>query len=214
LSTWLAHPSPWLPSYPLYIVSGVVAAWHLDDITVWLRRSNRLVAALFAGSIGLALLSYAIDLQVIGMPALRASEVFQPTVVVESMAFIVGQYALGLWVADRIGARGERELTRATDVSFGVYLVPPILIQGLLIVMDHSALGPAWGRLPHSVALLLVFVVLMPLLYVTAAAAVGIARRTPFSLALTVRPAKQASRSRERVRVLVPRESAPAAAMS
>lgn len=187
ISAWLAHPGTWLPSYVLYVVAGVLAALHFDEVRAQARQHRRKIGIGALVVFGLGLVSYEIDVRVGHISPLHAGEVFAPAVVVESMAAIAGQFALGLWIAERAGPRTLRLLRTSSDVSFGVYLAHPLLYQGLLIVLPDLGLHRGLGGLPTGVGLILVLVVIAPSTYVLTAIAVWLLRRTPLSMAFTGR---------------------------
>lgn len=201
------YPGSWLWSYQFYLIAGLLAAVHFDAVTDWVGHHRRLIVA---GSLGVAaavLASYAVDLTVLGMAPVKASEVFQPAVVLGSIAAIAGQYALGLWVNERLEARRASartarrrvRLASASDVSFGVFLSHPLLLQAVLAVAGATGLSVALGGLPVVAQLALVLGVLVPGVYLIAAALIGVARRTPLSLALAGRRGPVPWRRREHV---------------
>lgn len=187
VGTLLNHSGSWLWSYQFYFVAGLIAAIHLDAMTEWVRAHGRLIAAGAVAAAALGLTSYYFDLHVMGMAAAKASEVLQPTIVIESIAAIAAQYAFGLWVIDRLGARGKSRLLATSDASFGVYLSHPLIVQGVLDVAVVTGLTSALGSLSPVIQLLLVLGVLVPVIYLAAGALVALARRTPLSVALTGR---------------------------
>jgi peptidoglycan/LPS O-acetylase OafA/YrhL len=187
LRYWFDHPGSWLPSYELYVVAGILAALHLDAVTAWVRRHQRGIALGFAISIVFGLGSYVMDLTVLGYGPLHASEVFQPAVVVEAAGAVLAQYALGLWISDRLGARRLRQLERSSDVSFGVYLAHPLHLAGVLEVAGAAGVSATVGRLPSGIVEILVVMGLVPLVYLATAGAMLALRRTPLSLALSGR---------------------------
>src|SRR5262249_52379378 len=88
LSWALAHDTSWLPAYQLYIVAGVIAGLHYESIDRWLRSHVRSVIGLAAACYLLALAGFAIDVRLVGMTPRHASEVFQPAVVIETLAIL------------------------------------------------------------------------------------------------------------------------------
>jgi peptidoglycan/LPS O-acetylase OafA/YrhL len=182
---WLAHARIWLPSYQLFVVAGIVAALNFEEVSGWVRRQRRLVGGLVLGAGGYGVVSYLFDLRVLRMGPLTASAVFQPAVVAESMAFIAGLYALGLGVADRAGPRIRRHLETSSDLSFGIYLAHPLVLQGVLAMAGSTLLS----SLPSGLALLVVLLAIAPGIYVVTAGVIALSRRSPVSLALAGRPA-------------------------
>ncbi len=187
ISSWLAHPGTWLPSYVLYVVAGILAALHLDEVRAQVRLHRRMIGIGTVVVFGLGIVSYELDVRVGHLSPLHAGEVFAPAVVVESVAAIAGQFALGLWVAERAGGRVLRLLRTSSDVSFGVYLAHPLLYQGLLAVLADLGLHRGFGGLPAGLGLIIVLVVVAPSAYILSALGVWFLRRTPLSLAFTGR---------------------------
>jgi peptidoglycan/LPS O-acetylase OafA/YrhL len=204
ISTWLANPGTWLPSYVLYVVAGLLAALHFDEVRAVVRRHRRMIGVGTLVVFGLGLLSYEVDVRVAHFSPLHASEVFAPAVVVESMAAIAGQFALGLWVAERAGPRILRLLRTSSDVSFGVYLAHPLLYQGFLTVLADLGLHQGLGALPTGIGLLVVLAVIAPLTYVVTAFGMWLLRRTPLSMALTGRRGRGSSRGTLSAPLLAP----------
>ncbi|MGH7751132.1 MAG: acyltransferase family protein, partial [Candidatus Dormibacteria bacterium] len=173
VGTVLRHSGSWLWSYQLYFLAGVVAAVHLEAATGWVRSHGRLIAAAALVALAIGLGGYYLDLHVAGMTPLRASEVLQPTVVVESIAAIAAQYAAGLWVTDRIASRSRARLLAVSDASFGVYLAHPLLLQGLVDLAVVIGLAGALGHLAPLLQMVLVLVVAVPGLYLVSGALVA-----------------------------------------
>jgi peptidoglycan/LPS O-acetylase OafA/YrhL len=186
-SAWLAHPGTWLPSYFLYVVAGILAALHFDDVRAKVRQHARMIGAGTLAVFALGIISYELDVHIGHISPLHASEVFAPAVVVESMAAIAGQFALGLWVAARAGPRILRLLRTSSDVSFGVYLAHPLLYQVFLTVLAGLGLHEGLGGLPTWLGLIVVLTVIAPLTYFISAVGMWLVRRTPLSMAFTGR---------------------------
>ncbi len=187
ISTWLAHPGTWLPSYVLYVVAGILAALHFDEVRDQVRRHRRMIGLGTLGVFGLGIISYELDIRLGHVSPLHAGEVFAPAVVIESMAAIAGQFALGLWIAERAGPRTLRLLRTSSDVSFGVYLAHPLLYQGLLAVLADLGVNQGLGSLPTGVGLIVVLAVIAPSTYALTALGMWVLRRTPLSMAFTGR---------------------------
>ncbi|MDQ6838141.1 MAG: acyltransferase [Actinomycetota bacterium] len=190
ISTWLQHPGTWLPSYVLYVVGGILAALHFDRVRAEVRRHRRLIGLGTLVVFGWGIISYELDIKIGHVSPLHAGEVFAPAVVVESVAAIAGQFALGLWIAERAGPRALRLLRTSSDVSFGVYLAHPLLYQGFLAALAGLGLHRGLGGLPTGVGLALVLVVVAPSAYAITAVGVWLLRRTPLSMILTGRRAR------------------------
>lgn len=187
LGIWLTHSGSWLPSYELYIAGGLVAALHFDEVTTWVRSHGRLILAAMLASVALAEVSYVCDLRYLGYTPIRASQVFQPTVVIEAVTITLAQYALGLWVSDRVGVRGRQFLERAGDASFGIFLAHPLLVGAVLDLASLTGLAALVGRLPGAAVEALAVLGLVPMVYAVTFCFVARARLTRASLWLTGR---------------------------
>jgi membrane-bound acyltransferase YfiQ involved in biofilm formation len=183
----LHHPGSWLYSYQLYVIAGVLAALHMDAVTRWVSAHGWLVVAFTVVSVAIGMASYGLDLGLLGMSPIKAGEVFQPAVVFEGLAAIAAQYALGLKVDRFAGARLRWRLNTSSDVSFGVYLAHPLLLQGLLAVTVAIGLDRALSGLAPALQLVLVVVVLVPAVYGVTGTGMVLLRRTGLSLALAGR---------------------------
>jgi peptidoglycan/LPS O-acetylase OafA/YrhL len=174
----MTQPDALLISYLGFVVIGGVAAVHAPDLLAWTEAHRRTVLLSAAGLTTAGLGWFAVQTLLLGRTPSAASAVFQPAIVVESVAVAWAFLAIGLsW-------RGRWFRTGA-DVSFGVYLSHPLLLHGLLA----AGLGALVAGLPGPVITLLSLTVAVPAVYLTCAAAVAAVRRTPLSLALTGHPA-------------------------
>ena len=187
LSIWLGNAGAWLLTYPLYVIMGVAAARNFSKVTTWVRRHSRLVVLSWFASVGVALGSYLLDLRYLGYSPLKASEVFQPALVLETVTATAAQYVLGMWLGNHLSVRHLRRLERSSDVSFGVYLAHPLLISAILDVAGFSGLWHRLGGLPSGLGEAMVAFGLVPFVYAATFLATSAARRTAVSLALTGR---------------------------
>jgi peptidoglycan/LPS O-acetylase OafA/YrhL len=192
LSAWLASPGSWLPSYQLYVVAGVLGALHHQAVFEWLRSHAASVAVGAAAAAGIGLGAYLIDVHLLGMTPLRASEVFQPAVVLESLAFAAAELTLGLWVAARASESRRRRLEQGGDLSFGIYLAHPLVLQGVAATGVGAALASLGGGEGEAIVLFGV----VPLIFLATAVGVDMLRRTPLSLALTGRATRPSSHAK------------------
>jgi peptidoglycan/LPS O-acetylase OafA/YrhL len=179
----IARPEALLISYLGFVVVGGIAAVHAASFLAWTERHRRavLLAALVVIVCGLGW--FALRTVVSHDDPAVADVVFQPAIVIESLAIAWAFLALGLtWrgPAWRAGA----------DVSFGVYLAHPLLLQGLLV----AGLGDLVAGLPPPLITLLALAVVVPAAYLICAVVVAALRRTRLSLALTGHPLVGGSR--------------------
>jgi peptidoglycan/LPS O-acetylase OafA/YrhL len=180
---WLAqvasHQDALIISYQFYVFAGAVAAFHLAALREFVHRHPRgLVTTIFAAAAG-AEIWYLVAVNDATSPV-RASAVLQPATLVWSLAAVVGLFMLGSAYADRrvAGSRTDRGLARASDRSFGVFLVHPLILWLLL---------EAQVRVLPDVNPTLLTVVAYVLVVAGSLAVTEVFRRTPLSLLLTGR---------------------------
>lgn len=187
LGAILSHPGSWLWSYQFYVVLGVVAALHFEELTAWMTAHSGAVMAGVVPMAGAALGIYFAQVELWSMSPAQASEVFQPTVAVLAAGVVAAFYAAGVRVDAGAGTRSRRILGSLADASFGTYLAHPLLLQGLLALGGAIGLGTLVGPVPAVAQVALVLLVLVPLTYAVTSFGVAAARRTPLSLPLTGR---------------------------
>jgi peptidoglycan/LPS O-acetylase OafA/YrhL len=177
-----------LPAYLLYVVGGAMAGWHFDSLAAFTRRhASAASVALVAGAgVCAGLGSYFTGIIVGGEGPGTASAVFQPVVVIETLAFAWALLAAGLLWADT-GARHGRLIAAGGDCSFGIYLAHPLVLQGTLLLAGAAGVLTAIRDGPAAVELAALLGVGVPVVYGVSWALVFLVRRTPLSLVLTGR---------------------------
>jgi peptidoglycan/LPS O-acetylase OafA/YrhL len=178
LATYRAYAAQLLPTYTLLFVAGGVAALHLDTVLDWLTQHRRAVlAGTLAGAVAMEALYFV--LVTTGTHADTAAAPVQPVMQVWALVLVAGLSAAATrWTA--AGAPYVRVVNRASDLSFGIYLVHPLLLMGLFAIPWMSS-PPAAVTAVAATALAIGGSVVV----------VEIARRTPASLALTGRPRRR-----------------------
>jgi peptidoglycan/LPS O-acetylase OafA/YrhL len=182
----LPYAGSFVLSYQFFLVAGGVAALHWDRIAAWVGRRTDLIATavLVAGALAEGTYQWAI---VQGVGAQFAADVFQPVMMLWTLAVAAIFTAAGTaWADRRAGGPASRFVERASELSFGVFLLHPVILWALTVAGPTSpaAQVPApWS----SVAVYAVAVVASP-------AIVEVLQRTPLSLVLTgrrrLRPAR------------------------
>jgi peptidoglycan/LPS O-acetylase OafA/YrhL len=186
VGAWLRHPDAMLPSYLLYVVAGGIAAWHFDRLAAFTRRHRTATRLALVAGAAAGLGAYFAELTVAGLGPGGASAVFQPAVVVESLAFGWALFAVGLrWAGT--GARHRRLISAGADSSFGIFLAHPLVLQGALALAGATGVLAAVQHAPAALELAVLLGAGVPLIYGMSGALVFAARRTPLSLALTGR---------------------------
>jgi peptidoglycan/LPS O-acetylase OafA/YrhL len=170
-------------TYEFWIVLGVVAALHADAIRDWLGRHLGLSLLIGLAGAAAAELWYCVA-RWRGQAPFTASSVFAPIMVVWGTAVIVALFGLGArWASSRRPARLEALIDRGSDISFGVYLVHPAILAGLVALLPDAIPAPA------STLLLVIATVL------ASAVVVDLSRSTALSLAVAGRPRRRAART-------------------
>jgi peptidoglycan/LPS O-acetylase OafA/YrhL len=183
LATYRAYEAQLLPTYVFLFVAGGVAALHLDAVLDWLTDHRRAVlAGTLAGAVAMEVLY--LVLVATGTRADIAADPVQPVMQIWAVVLVAGLGAAATrWTA--AGAPHMRWVDRASDLSFAVYLVHPLLLLGLF--------GLPWMSSPPAP----VTAVAATVLALGGSLLVAeIARRTPASLPLTGRPRRRPQRRR------------------
>lgn len=185
-------------SYPFFILAGAVAVDHADAFLAWVRTRTRTIVVIVVAGAAVTLAAYALQLVVLGMDPGRASAAMQPVTVLWGACVGLGFLSIGAWWADRRveGSRSARAVTRASDRSFGIFLVHPLVIWALLGIGG----GVIARVIPAPWLSMVVYVVVVVVSFLFA----DLVRRTPLSLPLAGRP------WRERPREPAPPVNAPA----
>jgi peptidoglycan/LPS O-acetylase OafA/YrhL len=176
-------PNATFPSYVFMIVAGAVAADHVQPFLAWLRTGRRWIAVLTAGVAVVAVAVFVVQWSA-GFSDSHAVTPLQPVEVVWAAAVGLAFLAIGAAWSDRRvpGGRLDRGLATASDVSFGVFLVHPLVIMLLTRFGAPvlAAVSDPWREIALYVVVVVVSVVAAALL-----------RRTPLSLPLTGRPIRR-----------------------
>lgn len=210
---WFNGPAGWggfiwthayelLPTYALYVLAGCYAAMHLQTLLALLRANRR---RLFIGALGgLAFTELAYIVQTAWMDPRSANNPLQPVMVICSASVVIL-----LVLAGDAWARGSRTglpaIRRGSEISFGVYLLHPVI----LTLVCNAGLGNQTGHLPSAAATALA----VPVTAVGAVAVCLILRRTPLAPPLIGRPRARPDRTslllRDRLAGLIPAPLVP-----
>ncbi|GAA1297555.1 acyltransferase [Pseudonocardia xinjiangensis] len=173
----LPYAGSFLVSYQFFLVLGGVVALHATRVDGWIRRHVAVVVAavLLTGALAEGRYQWGVAH---GVGAQFATDVFQPVMVLWSVAVVAAFYAVGAaWADRRAGGPASRAVEGASDRSFGVFLLHPTILWALTVAGPTS---PA-ARLPAPWSSFAVYAVAV----VASLAIVEVVQRTPLSLALT-----------------------------
>lgn len=127
-----------LPAYQFWLVLGAVVGLHVEQCHSWLLRHWRWMLGLLPPAAAVLLLTYYVELP--GRGALGASSPLQPVMMLWSLAVLVVLYL----AAFQIMARGSRRVRAAfgylAQLSFGVYLAHPMVLDVVLAVLRRAGL--------------------------------------------------------------------------
>jgi peptidoglycan/LPS O-acetylase OafA/YrhL len=166
-----------LLSYQFFLVLGGVVALHATRVDSWIRGHTALIVTvvLVAGALAEGRYQWLITH---GVGAQFATDVFQPVMVPWSVAVTAAFYAIGAaWADRRAGGRASRFVERASDRSFGVFLLHPTILWALTVA---GAASPA-ARVPAPWSSFAAYAVAV----VGALMIVKVLQRTALSLPLT-----------------------------
>ena len=127
------HQDALISSYQFYVLLGAVAAFHLDQVRVFTRRHGTgIVTTVLATAV--ATEAWYLVAEHHGMTPIKASDVLQPVMLVWSIAALAVLFLIGTRYAEgRVAeSRLDRSLALASDRSFGVFLVHPLILWLLL----------------------------------------------------------------------------------
>jgi peptidoglycan/LPS O-acetylase OafA/YrhL len=176
-ASWLwVHAYEILPTYTVYVMAGCYAALYLPQLQQALRDHPRRAMAAAAACVAAAMVGYSTQLG--SMSPRAAGNVLQPAMAPACVAAVIVVGLIGTRWSDG-PHRGERWIAVGSDISFGVYLVHPLVLTLLL----NNGLGTTHQILPEAVCTVLAFAAVM----VGATALAWLGRHTPAALPLTGR---------------------------
>ena len=180
-ASWLwIHAFELLPTYATYVLAGCYAALWLPQLESLLRRHPGRALAVAAGCVVAAMAAYSWQLRT--MDPRSASNVLQPAQTFACAAAVIVVGLVGVrWASGE--RRGQRWVAIGSDISFGVYLVHPLVLTLLL----NNGLGTDHQRFPQLVCTILAFVGVV----LGSTALAWLLRQTPLSLALVGRPRRR-----------------------
>lgn len=181
-----------ITSYQFYLLAGMVAARHLDDVHAWLWRNGWRVFAATCVAAAAAELWFVAGRDGWVSWLGSGSDPFQPVVIPYNIGAIACLYLFGVWLVDQRRPRRIRVLIRSgSDNAYGIYLAQMVFISFLSWV--------GFRALDHSVPWPLTCVAAVTLVVGACVFLTGVLARTPLSVVLT-------GRQRERWSTWLPQE--------
>lgn len=174
-----------LPFYEFYIVLGAFGALYLHQVHDWIRSHGRWVVTGFLAGLALLWARYGWDVWVAHRDPLYANSVFQPVMVVFSLAMAVFLFWIGCrWAYARVGKkpRGAFIWGLLADAAFGIYLIHAYTLN--LTLKHVGAHLPSW--LPAPICVFLVWFIAAG----SAATISSLALYVPGAARLVGRPAR------------------------
>jgi peptidoglycan/LPS O-acetylase OafA/YrhL len=173
---WIREFTP----YAFYLISGSIAAFHLDAVNEWLLRHVRLVIALtVAAALGAEAVYFLAGMGV--TTALGSgNDPFQPSVIPFDVGAIACLYLLGVALVKPGRSRRLRAAVRSgSDNSYGVYLAQMLFINALI--------WAGWARLDSVVWWPLLCVATVVIVFLASVALTSLLARTSLAVPLTGR---------------------------
>ena len=181
----LPYSGSFVGSYVFFLVLGGVVALHRERVLATLGRHPVLVTAAVAATGAAAGGWYLWGVEA-GANAQFASDVFQPVMIPWVVAVVAGFAVLGLvWARSREG-RAPRWVGWASERSFGVFLVHPVILWAMTV---EGPAAPA-ADLPQPVPTVAVYVVAV----LGSLVLVELFRSTPLCMPLTGKSSDRRSR--------------------
>ncbi len=147
---WWSHAYELLPTYAMYVLAGCYAAVHFEQLRAWVGNHTRQLLMVAGAAALVAEAAYVLQLN--GMPPRTANAVLQPAMLASSLAAVIVVYLIGARWASGV-RRSQRSVIIASEISFGVYLAHPLILQ---LLLDHG-LGNGHQIVPAPLATVLAF---------------------------------------------------------
>jgi len=167
-------------SYQFYLLAGMVAAVHLDDVHNWICRHVRLILAGTVVAAAVAEVWFVLSARHLAPWMGSGSDPLQPIVIPFNVGAIACIYLVGVYLVDRRRPTTVRAMVRSgSDNSYGVYLAQMVFILAL------SWLG--WRTLDHYLPWPVVSILTVTLVFLGCVLLTSLLARTPLTVALTGR---------------------------
>jgi peptidoglycan/LPS O-acetylase OafA/YrhL len=173
---WIREFTP----YAFYLLSGSIAAFHLNAVNEWLVRHVRLVIALTVAAALAAEAVYFLADTGVTTALGSGNDPFQPSVIPFDVGAIACLYLLGVALVKPGRSRRLRAVVRSgSDNSYGVYLSQMLFINALI--------WAGWARLDSVVWWARVWAGPLVIVFLAGVALTSLLARTPLAVPLTGR---------------------------
>ena len=147
-----------LPAYQFWLVLGAIVGLNTDACHRWVVQHWRLLLGLVPVAAGVLLLTYYRELP--GHGAIGASSPLQPIMVMWSLVVLGVLYLAAVQIIQRGSDRVRAAFSYLAQLSFGVYLAHPMMLDVVLAVLRRfGVMAPQIGVSLLSLALTTVLVV-------------------------------------------------------
>ncbi|MFI1580132.1 acyltransferase [Embleya sp. NPDC020630] len=154
LEWYRTHGGMLLPTYGFFVLSGALAAVHLDAFHAWIVGHTRTVCAGTLGMLALTWLWYRHTVAG-GRDTATASMATQPVSLLWGPVAVIALYALACrWERARRPVPGRRAAALGAQLAFGVYLVHPMILR--LLELSGFAAALPWSPAVDTIVLVAV----------------------------------------------------------
>jgi peptidoglycan/LPS O-acetylase OafA/YrhL len=122
-----------LLAYQFWLVAGSVAAMHLQEWHRWVMR--RIPVIIAVALVAAAALVWTYLGQLPARDPISASNPLQPVMILWSCAILAVLYPVAVWLSTARSRWLRRLIDRGAQWSFGIYLLHPLALDGVLIVL-------------------------------------------------------------------------------
>jgi peptidoglycan/LPS O-acetylase OafA/YrhL len=127
-----------LPAYQFWLVAGAVVGLHLRRCHQWVMRYRWWLVAVVPAAAAVLLWTYFVELP--GRGALGASSPLQPVMIMWSLVVLAVLYLVSVWLMSRGPAGVRGSFSYLAQLSFGVYLAHPMVLDLVLALLQHVGL--------------------------------------------------------------------------
>ncbi|HEY1627798.1 MAG TPA: acyltransferase [Streptosporangiaceae bacterium] len=169
-----------LPTYLIYLVGGCIVGFHLTEAHNWVvRNAWPVVTFTLLTALGAEFIYYLSESHVTTVFG-SGDDPFQPSVIPFNVGAIACLYLIGVALVQPGRPRWVQSLVHSgSDNAFGVYLAQLLFINALVWL--------GWEKLNNSIPWPLLFVMAVPIVYLSGFFLTSLLARTPLAVPLTGR---------------------------